>query len=231
MLLGLIPARGGSKAIPHKNVYPLGGKPLLAWTGEAALASSCLEEVIVSTDDETIAAVARDCGLKVPFMRPAEIAADVSPMIGVLRHALEWWVGKNGSDPEGIVLLQPTSPLRQAEDIDAAVNCFRTRNADSIVSVVEVPHQFNPVSVLTQNDDGSLRPFMEGPEILRRQDKPKVLARNGPAILILRPNLIRRGTLYSERTFPFLMSSERSHDIDGPEDLAFFKALLAVKNI
>ncbi|MDA7493398.1 acylneuraminate cytidylyltransferase family protein [Akkermansiaceae bacterium] len=232
MFLGLIPARGGSKAIPNKNIHLVGGKPLLAWTAEAALASSCLDRVIVSTDDAAIASCARDRGLEVPFLRPAEIADDVAPMIGVLRHALDWWHDEAGCDPEGIVLLQPTSPLRQSEDIDAAVACFRSHAADSVVSVIEVPHQFSPVSVLTQAEDGSLRPFQqEGGRIFRRQDKPRVLARNGPAVLVLKPELVRMGQLYTDRTFPYLMHPLRSYDIDSTDDLPVVEALLVSRSV
>lgn len=225
MLLGVIPARGGSKSIPEKNIVSVGGKPLLAWTVEVARQSRCLDHTILSTDCEKIAEVGRSCGVEVPFIRPAKFSSDVAPMIAVLKHALDWWTESGKEDPEGIVLLQPTSPLRRAADVDAAVRVFREKSADSVVSMIEVPHQFNPVSLMTPSDDGSVRAFLGGREILRRQDKPRVLARNGPAILVLSPDLIRRGKLYTERTFPYLMDFRRSLDIDGPDDLAIVEAL------
>ena len=224
MFLGIIPARGGSKSIPNKNLIPAGGKPLLEWTVRAAR-NCCLNHTILSTDCHKIAAVGRRLGVDVPFIRPRALSTDRASMIGVLQHALEWWASSGRKDPEGIVLLQPTSPLRRSLDIDTAVGLFREKQADSVVSMMEVPHQFNPVSLMVESADGTLRSFLDGPQTLRRQDKPLVLARNGPAILVLRPNLIRRGELYTNNTFPYRMNARNSLDIDEPHDLAILNAL------
>src|SRR6185312_12148312 len=117
MILGLVPARGGSKSIPRKNLAPLAGKPLLAWTADAALAARRLTRTVLSTDDVEIAELGRTLGLDVPFLRPAELAADATPMLPVMRHAADWFAARGGT-VEAVVLLQPTSPLRTAAHID-----------------------------------------------------------------------------------------------------------------
>ena len=218
-ILGLIPARGGSRAIPLKNIAPLAGRPLLAYTCEAALASQRLTRVILSTDDPGIAEVGRARGVEVQFMRPAELARDDTPMLSVLQHALRVLQETESYQPEVIVLLQPTSPLRRAEHIDAAVDVLLETNADTVVSVVPVPHQFNPVSLICL-EDGRLVPYVEGPLVLRRQDKPKVYARNGPAVLAVRREVVESGKLYGEVVRPLEMGMADSVDIDSISDLA-----------
>jgi CMP-N-acetylneuraminic acid synthetase len=216
-VLGVIPARGGSKGVPGKNLMPIGGRPLLAYTADAAMASRRLTRVIVSTDDEGIARTARALGLDVPFMRPADLSQDITPMLPVLQHAARMMAAA-GDAPDAIVLLQPTSPLRQAAHIDAAVDLLIASGADSVVTVVEVPHQFNPVSVMALDGD-RLRPFLPGPPILRRQDKPRVFARNGPAVLAVRTSVLERGSLYGDDCRPLIMSADESLDIDTPDDV------------
>ena len=225
-ILGLIPARGGSKAIPHKNIAPLAGKPLLAYTCEAALGSQYLTRVLLNTDDPEIAAVGRSCGVEVPFMRPAHLAADDTSMLPVLQHTLDWLETEGDFHVDVLVLLQPTSPLRRAEHIDAAVELLLSEGADTVVSVVAVPHHFNPVSVMQRDEQGYLIPYLPGEMILRRQDKPRVYARNGPAVLAIRRATIEQGQLYGDRTLPYEMDSIASVDIDSPEDLAFAEFLL-----
>lgn len=225
-ILGVIPARGGSKSIPHKSIVPLGGKPLLAWTAEAALQARGLRRVILSTDDPVIAAVGRSFGLDVPFLRPVEMARDQSPAIDLIRHALTWLEEHESARPDAVMLLQPTSPLRNAQHIDAAVDLLTSTGADSVVSVVPVPHQFNPVSVL-KLVDGRLVPFVEGPLITRRQDKPVVFARNGPAIVLTRRPILEQGRLYGPDCRPLIMAADESADIDEPRDLEYVEHLLA----
>jgi len=218
-ILGLIPARGGSKAIPHKNIVPLAGKPLLAYTCDAALSSRRLTRVLLNTDDPQIAEVGRACGVEVPFLRPAELAQDETPILPVIQHTLGWLLENQGFETDVVVLLQPTSPLRSAEHIDAAVDLLLEKGADTVVSVVEVPHQFNPVSVMRLDERGYLVPFLPGEMILRRQDKPRVYARNGPAVLVVRRDTLEGGKLYGERTLPYEMDAASSLDIDAPDDL------------
>jgi CMP-N,N'-diacetyllegionaminic acid synthase len=222
-VLGVIPARGGSKGIPNKNLVPLCGRPLLAYTADAAKASTTLTRTIVSTDDERIAACAKSLGLDV-LMRPSLLAADDTPMLPVLQHAIEA-MRAGGFTTDIVVLLQPTSPLRRAEHIDAAVVWLQRTRGDSIVSVVEVPHQFNPASVM-RVDDGWLKPFLEAPTATRRQDKPRLYARNGPAVLAVHARVIEGGSLYGNETWPLVMTPEESLDVDTPLDLRLVESVI-----
>ena len=228
-ILGLIPARGGSKSIPHKNIVPLAGRPLLAYTCDAALASKRLTRVILSTDDPSIAQVGKECGVEVPFMRPSELAEDDTPALSVIQHVLQVLMETESYRPDAVVLLQPTSPLRRPEHIDAAVDVLESAGADSVVSVVEVPHQFSPVSVM-RIENGKLVPVLDGPLISRRQDKPQVFARNGPAVLVMRLATIEKGSLYGEDCRPLLMDAEDSLDIDSPFDLLIAETILSHRN-
>jgi CMP-N,N'-diacetyllegionaminic acid synthase len=210
-VLGLIPARGGSKGIPRKNLAEVGGKPLLAWTVEAARAASELTRVVVSTDDDEIAAAA---GVEV-LHRPAELAADDTPMLDVVRHA----VGE--LSPDVVVLLQPTSPLRRAEHIDACVRLLLESGADAVVSVVEVPHRYRPDSLMDVVDArvvprGSAR---------TRQEKGLVYARNGPAVLAVRSDRLG-DDLYAGDCRPYLMDERDSLDVDDDFDLELSDLLL-----
>jgi CMP-N-acetylneuraminic acid synthetase len=187
--------------------------------------SRLLTRAIVSTDDGAIADVARAVGLEVPFVRPATLAADDTPMLPVLQHAAAEMAGR-GFDAEAIVLLQPTSPLRRAAHVDAALRLLAESGADAVVSVVDVPHQFNPMSVMRLDGD-RLKPFLDGPTLTRRQDKPRVLARNGPAVLAVRRRALDGGSLYGEDCRPLLMAPEESIDIDSAADLDYVEWLLA----
>jgi CMP-N,N'-diacetyllegionaminic acid synthase len=216
-VLAVIPARGGSKGLKGKNLLPLAGRPLLAYTADAARASRRLERAIVSTDDGAIAESARGLGLEVPFVRPADLAADHTPMLPVLQHAARA-MREQGFDADAVVLLQPTSPLRRAEHIDRAVDLLASTGADSVVTVVDVPHQFNPVSVM-RVDGERLRPYADGPVVTRRQEKPRVFARNGPAVLAVRATVLDAGSLYGDDCRPLVMGAEESIDIDTAADL------------
>ena len=206
-VLGLIPARGGSRG---KNLWLLDGKPLLLWTIEAARASTTLTRLVVSTDSDDVAALAAEHGVEV-LERPAELARDETPTRDVLDHALQ----ELGSC-DVLVLLQPTSPLRRAEHVDGAVRTLVEGDADSVVSVVEVPHQFRPVSLMAL-EDGRLVPLVPDAPT-RREDKPVVYARNGPAVLAVRPERLGAG-LYGRDCRPYLMDPRDSVDVDEPSDL------------
>jgi CMP-N,N'-diacetyllegionaminic acid synthase len=214
-VLGLIPARGGSKGFPRKNLAPLGGKPLIAWTLEAAHASDTLTSVVVSTDSDEIAAAAY--GSRV-LARPPELARDDTPMRAVAEHALD----ELGA-PDVLVLLQPTSPLRRSEHIDAAVRLLLDSGADSVVSVVEVPHRYAPESLMALNDGRLNSPTGTA---ARRQDKQPLYARNGPAVLALRPARLG-GDFYRGDCRALVMRPEDSVDVDGPFDLELAEFLLA----
>ena len=210
-VLGLIPARGGSKGVPRKNLAEVAGKPLLAWTVEAARAASELTRIVVSTDDDEIAA---EAGVEV-LRRPAELAADDTPMLDVVRHA----VSELG--PDVVVLLQPTSPLRRAEHVDAAVRLLLESGADAVVSVVAVPHRYSPEALMDVVDGrvvarGSAR---------TRQEKALVYARNGPAVLALRSERLG-DDLYGGDCRPYLMDARDSLDVDDSFDLELADLLL-----
>ena len=232
-ILGIIPARGGSKGIRRKNLAPLGGRPLIAHTCDAARGSRGLTRVVVSTDDEEVAAEAAKLGMEVPFLRPAALAGDDTPMVDVLVDLLSTLERRESYRPHAVVLLQPTSPFRRAEHIDAALDLFTASRADSVVSVVLVPHQFTPSSLMELHGDRLV--FLGGPEgsppgtgPLRRQDKPQLFARNGPAVVVVRTNvLLDQRALYGKDTRALVMSREDSLDIDDGFDLELAELLIA----
>lgn len=229
-ILGVIPARGGSKGIPGKNLAPLAGRPLIDYTIDAAFGAACLSRVVVSTDDPAIAAHAQNHeGVTLPSLRPAELAEDDTPILPVLLDLLKTLVKHGETVPDAVCLLQPTSPLRTSADIDAAAALLGETGADAVVSIEPVPHQYNPVSVMRRGADGTLTPYIpgEGDTANRRQDKPAVVARNGPAVLITRVATLRAGSLYGKTCVGYPMPRERSIDIDEPVDLVIAAALLA----
>jgi CMP-N-acetylneuraminic acid synthetase len=232
-VLGLVPARGGSKGIERKNIAPLAGKPLLAYTCEAALESQVLDRVILSTDDEEIADVGRHCGIEVPFVRPASISGDAASSVDVARHALLWLIEKEGKGPGILVLLQPTSPLRRSRHIDEALAKMEGTGADTVVSVTEVPHRYTPYSLM-EFSQGRLKDFWKEPlpfDRHRRQDLPSLYARNGPAVLATRVSvLLEENSFYGDHVTPYLMSQEDSVDIDTPFDLEVAEWLLSRRN-
>jgi CMP-N-acetylneuraminic acid synthetase len=213
LVVALIPARGGSKGIPRKNLAPLAGKPLLQWAIDAARAAETVTRVVVSTDDEEIAAAA--AGAEV-LRRPPALAADDVPMLDVIRHALE-----HVGPCDVLVLLQPTSPLRRPGQVDQAVRLLLESGADTVVSVVEVPHRYEPSSLMELRD-GLL--FARS-EPSTRQAKERLYARNGPAILALRPSSLGDG-LYGGNVVGYVMDERDSLDIDTPHDLELAEALL-----
>jgi len=164
--------------------------------------------------------------IKPPFLRPPHLAVDEAPILPVLQHAIQWLAENQGFHTDALVLLQPTSPLRRAQHIDAAVDLLLTSGADTVVSVQEVPHQYNPASLMKLDNDGTLKPFLEGEMILRRQDKPRVYARNGPAILALLRRTLDSGRLYGGKVLPYEMGPLESIDIDDQDDLALVEALI-----
>lgn len=228
-VLALIPARGGSKSIPRKNIALLAGRSLISYAIEAARNSESVGRVIVSTDDEEIASVAKAEGAEVPFLRPPALAEDSTLILPVIRHLLESLGNESGYRPWAVALLQPTSPLRKPAHVDGAVALLRETGADSVVSVVDVPHNFNPVSLL-RIEGGRLVPYLkgEGNRVLRRQDKPVVYARNGPVVLVSRyKTLMEKNELYGEDCRPYHMDDKHSIDIDGPDDLAMAEIILS----
>lgn len=225
-IITLITARGGSKGIPRKNLVVVGGKPLIAWTIEAALKSNFVDRVLISTDDEEIAQIAKEWGAEVPFMRPAELAQDNSPHMPVVMHAIDWLNAHESKTFEQIVLLQPTSPLRTSEDIDNALNLLLEKKGDSVVSVSEACS--HPYLVKRVSEDGRLEDFMPTPSgYLARQHLPPAYALNGAVYVVRRDVLVERQTFYTNRTYAYLMPAERSLDIDTPWDLHLADLILS----
>ena len=216
---GLIPARGGSKGIPRKNIKLIAGKPLIVWTIEAALRSSLLSAVVVSTDDPEIADVARRAGAQVPFMRPAELAQDQTPGLNPVLHALDQL-----PQFDSVLLLQPTSPLRTTGDIEACLRLALKHNAPSVVSVTEAGT--HPFWTYSMTEDLALRRFVDAEPIAQRQDLPQVFELNG-ALYFADANWLRSsGSMLGSETLAFIMPKERSVDLDTLIDWKFAELLL-----
>jgi CMP-N,N'-diacetyllegionaminic acid synthase len=216
-VLGLVPARGGSKGIPDKNLLPLAGRSLLEYAARAASASRVLDRTILSTDSERIAAEGVRAGLEVPFTRPAELARDDTPMLPVVEHAIEW-LERSGWWPDIVVLLQPTSPLRTPDHIVRAVQQLRDTRADSVVTVVELPRHLSPDYVM-RIEDGRLVPFLpEGHRITRRQEARPAFVRDGTAYAFWRRTLRASRSIYGEACSPLVVPARESITIDTPED-------------
>jgi CMP-N-acetylneuraminic acid synthetase len=221
-IIAIIPARGGSKGIPRKNIKKLGSKPLIAYTIEEALKSKCLDHVFVSTEDPEIANISKEYGAQV-IDRPASLAKDTSKTVDAVLHAIEY-LEREGIHPHTVVLLQPTSPLRDVEDIDAAVNLFLDNECDSVISVCEPDH--SPFWCFTISGK-YLKPILDKKfDDTRRQDLPRVVTPNG-AIYISSPETIRRYKgFYGDRIIPYCMPPERSIDIDKPLDFTIAEVLI-----
>jgi CMP-N,N'-diacetyllegionaminic acid synthase len=227
-VLGIIPARGGSKGVPRKNVKILAGKPLLQWTAEAALKSN-LDKVILSSEDPEIISFGKSAGLEVPFTRPKELAKDDTPAIDVVIHAVEELKRSYGYQPEAVMLLQPTSPLRTTKHINEALHLFDQHpEATSLVSVVKVPHSMVPESLMRLDQNGYLKHVRLWDERKNlRQEKPLYYARNGAAIYLVRILcLLEEKSLYGGRILSYEMSREESVDIDDLFDFEMCGFLL-----
>lgn len=219
-VLAIIPARGGSKGIPKKNIRNLAGKPLIAWTIEEAKKSKYIDRLILSSDDPEIIETALQYGCEVPFVRPKELSMDDTPGVAPVLHAI-----KNIPDFDYIVLLQPTSPLRSVKDIDGCLEFCVQQNAESCVSVME--SEVTPYWMFTLGDDYLLTPFMKDKkQVTRRQDAPKLYQLNGAIYVNRRDLLIKKQSLISENTIAFIMPPERSIDIDIELDFQICEAIL-----
>jgi len=226
-VLGLIPARGGSKTVPRKNIRLLGGRPLLAYTADAALAAQRLARVIVSTDDQEVAEVARHSGVEVPFMRPAELATDAAPTLGVVQHALRW-LQTHGEWYDAVCLLQPTSPFRQPGEIDGCIALLLETNVDAAMTVRQVPDEFNPHWTYERDDRGYLRLSTGEPTpISRRQDLPVAYHRDGSVLVTRREVVLQRDSLYGDRVVGYVMDVGPSVDLDSLADWARAESLLS----
>lgn len=228
-ILALIPARGGSKGIPRKNIVDLCGRPLIAWSIEVArtlLDLGSIRRAIVTTDDEEIAAIARRCGGDVPFLRPAEMASDTARSLDYVLHALDW-LAERGEHFEAVLLLQPTSPQRDATAIANAIDAFLAQEkAQSLISCYQEDY-ISSLVMYEDNGSGYLHPRSpQHNKGVRRQEHGPTLVRNG-AVYITRTNYIREtGQLVCDNPMLMRMSKLHSIDLDTPDDLKLLRAVL-----
>jgi CMP-N,N'-diacetyllegionaminic acid synthase len=225
-VLGIVTARGGSKGIPRKNIALLLGKPLLAYTADAALSAKRLTRVVLSTEDEEIARIGRQCGLDVPFLRPVELAGDDTPTIPVLQDVVRR-LEEGGEHYESILTLQPTNPLRLAEDIDGSIKLLEESGADSVISFVDVGEK-HPARMKFVSPDGRVTdpPFAEAFEGQRRQDLPKLYLREGSIYLTRRTVLMEQNSLKGADCRAWIIPQERYCNIDTPFDLFLAEQML-----
>ncbi len=217
-ILGIIPARGGSKGIPKKNIKILGDKPLIYYTIKSAKRSVYITDLIVSTDDLEIAKIAESCGANVPFIRPKELALNETPMLPVLRHAVDFMEKNKNIIFDYIVILQPTSPFRLPEDIDKTIEVIIEKGADSAVSLVEVESQFHPMKMKKFEEQRVLSYTIDEPEGINRQDLPKVYRRSSAVYVQKRDLIVKKNQLYGDYIVGHIVPAERYIDIDNEFD-------------
>lgn len=219
-ILAIIPARGGSKGVSRKNIKNLAGKPLIAWTIEEVKKSKYIDRLILSSEDKEIISVAGQYGCEVPFTRPLELAKDDTPGIDPVLHAIE-----NLPGYDYVVLLQPTSPLRNAEDIDGAIEKSENNNGIAVVSVTESDK--SPYWMYKLDDDDKMLSLMNTKEIpVRRQEAPKVFVLNGAVYVSTTEKLIEERAFIQEKSIGYVMTDERSFDIDSELDFVVCEVML-----
>jgi CMP-N,N'-diacetyllegionaminic acid synthase len=218
-ILAVIPARGGSKGIPNKNIVDVGGNPLIKYTIDAALGSEMLTHCVVSTDNDEISDIAKSCGALVPFKRPKHLSNDKALSLPVIQHAVEFMEAEQGYQYDLVIMLQPTTPLRQTEDIDNAINMLLDNNADSVISVVEVEGH-HPLRMKRIVDGRLINYIDQGHEDMRpRQDLPPVYIRNGAIYATIRNTLMIEDSFTGKDSRAYIMPNERSVNIDTHQDL------------
>ena len=227
--LAIIPARGGSKRLLRKNVKELSGKPLITWTIEAGLESSYIDTVMVSTDDNEIADISAESGAEVPFIRPSSLSTDVSSSVDVIRHAIEFYE-KCEKKFDYIVLLQPTSPLRNANHITEAIELLIMKKADAVISVCGVEH--SPLWSNTLPASGSLASFIKDDvKDVRSQDLDTYYRLNGAIYIVRASKFLELNTLFlKDNIYAYKMESSDSVDIDNLNDFTYAEFLMALKN-
>jgi CMP-N,N'-diacetyllegionaminic acid synthase len=217
-ILGLIPARGGSKGVPGKNIRALAGKPLIQYTIESALQAAKLTDVIISTDSLDIVAIAERAGAKIPFIRPSELAQDHTPALSVIQHALEW-LKTQGDHYDMVCLLQPTSPFRPVGFIDKAITKFLQTEAESLISVLPVPTDYNPHWVFELNERGLLKIATGEVQIIpRRQELPRAYFRDGSIYLTKTEVVLKKNSLYGDAISYIEMDNTYHVNIDTMAD-------------
>lgn len=226
-VLAVIPARGGSKGIPYKNIKDLAGKPLIAWTIEEAKKSRYIDRLILSSEDKDIIQVAREWGCEVPFIRPAELAQDSSPGIDTVLHAIKTL----DNNYDYVVLVQPTSPLRKVVDIDGCIERCIIADASACVTVCEVKHQ--PAWMYTLDKSLHMHPLIkEYANINRRQELPKAYVLNGAVYVAQSDFVVQKKSFLTPETIAYAMPPERSIDIDDEADFNYCSWLMhKIRNV
>ena len=227
-IIGLIPARGGSKGIPRKNLALLAGKPLIQYTFEAALQSSTLDRVLLSTDDPEIAELAKSFGVEVPFTRPKSLATDEASGRSVQKHVLNWLESHEGHMPEVLVTLQPTSPLRRSHHIDQAVNEFWSRQVDSVIGVT--PVREHPYEMVGFDGTRMYRALERPGGITPRQQYPPFYLVNGAIYVTRKEVLLHQDSSYGDHVYGYEMDPASSIDIDTPFDLQLAEYMLSISS-
>lgn len=222
-MIAIIPARGGSKGLPGKNIKLLKGKPLIAWAIDAAKQSKYIDRIIVSTDDEEIADIATKFGAEIPFLRPKELATDTAMAVDNYIYTITRLSKEAGLPIDEFVVLQPTTPLRTSQDIDEAIEMFKNRQADSVISYTKEAHPVKWHKYI--NDDGTFKDIFQE-TIANRQDNRVSYYPNG-AVYVFRTELINQRKYSSDRTYAYIMPRDRSVDIDYQEDFDYVEFLLS----
>jgi CMP-N,N'-diacetyllegionaminic acid synthase len=224
-VIAVIPARGGSKGLPGKNIRPLLGKPLIGWSIEQAFASKYIDEVVVSSDCPEIIELSRKFGANVPFKRPAKLASDNSTTIDVLIHCLDWFEENNKSF-DILVLLEPTSPIREVSDIDNSLRILISKEQGSVVSVCKTEGQ-NPAFCFKKNDDSKINPYLEiQPTNLRRQEIEPVYFLDGTIYSSFTSSLRNQKSFYHNCTFGFEVPKWKSLEIDDIVDFSMVESVM-----
>lgn len=226
MNIAIIPARGGSKRLPGKNIKLLADKPLIAWTIDAALESKVFDHVFVSTDSKEIAAVSKEYGAEVPFLRPAELATDNATTNDVVTHLVEWFEKEHDKEVTTIAILQPTSPLRNAQHIKEAMQLMKDKAAKAVVSVCELEY---PIQFCNQLDaNGSMNGFIKKSDMKRTQDLEPYYRINGAIYMLSRSHVGLLSGIYTNKTYSYVMSTRSSVDVDTEEDFYFSQYFLKI---
>ncbi|MCL2365884.1 MAG: acylneuraminate cytidylyltransferase family protein [Oscillospiraceae bacterium] len=223
-MTAIIPARGGSKRLPGKNIKDLCGKPLIAYTIDAAKGSKLIERIIVSTDSKEIADIALFYGAEVPFLRPSELSSDKARSIDVIFYTVDRLNQDYGYGIDELILLQPTSPLRTSQDINNAIDVYTANNAEAVISVTESEHP--PDWYKTINEKGILKNYFDGSATPNRQEYSKAYLPNGAIYIFNYHFLKKQSDYYSEKTYPYVMSAESSVDIDTALDFMLAETIL-----
>lgn len=226
-MLAIIPARSGSKGLPNKNIRPLLGKPLINYAIEAALRCPHIKDVVVSTDSEEIANVAREAGAWVPELRPDSLAGDKASSLDVIIYTLNYLKEKHSKEYEAIVFLQPTSPLRESEDINAAIKLYQEKEADSVISYTQEAHPIFWHKFVDEN--GTISDLFGGKDLFNRQEYQPTYFPNGSIYVIKTKLILEERKFYTPKTYAYIMPKSKSVDIDDIEDFQYAEYLLKTK--